>query len=63
MIPLGERHFRRALTKYVDHHHRERNHHGLGNRLIEGVATAQRAGRIRRRPRFGGVLNYYERAA
>jgi hypothetical protein len=33
----------------------------LRNRLIDGVA--QPAGRIRRRPRLGGLLNFYERAA
>jgi hypothetical protein len=34
--------------------HDERNHQGLENRLIiEGMASARRAGRIRRRPRFG----------
>ena len=32
MIPLGERHFRRAVTQFVEHYHRERNHQGLDNR-------------------------------
>ena len=63
MVPLGERHFRRALKEFVDHYHRERNHQGLENRLIDGDAPRRRAGRIRRRPRLGGLLNYYERAA
>jgi transposase InsO family protein len=36
IVPLGERHFRRALKEFVDHYHRERNHQGLENRLIEG---------------------------
>jgi putative transposase len=63
VIPIGEHHFRRAVTEFVDHYHRERNHQGLENRLIEGVAARRRASRIRRRPRLGGVLNYYERVA
>jgi putative transposase len=63
MIPIGERHFRRALTEFVDHYRYERNHQGLENRLIEGVAPRRREGRIRRHPRLGGLLNYYERAA
>ncbi len=63
MVPLGERHFRRALKEFVDHYHRERNHQGLENRLIDGDAPRRRVGRIRRRPRLGGLLNYYERAA
>lgn len=63
MVPLGERDFRRALKEFVDHYHRERNHQGLENRLIEESAPCRRSGRIRRRPRLGGMLNYYERAA
>jgi hypothetical protein len=34
----------------------------LGNQLIEHVAF-RKAGKIRRRQRLGGLLNYYERAA
>ena len=29
MIPIGERHFRRAVAEYVEHYHQERNHQGL----------------------------------
>ena len=36
LIPIGERHFRRAVAEYVEHYHGERNHQGLGNRLISG---------------------------
>jgi len=35
---------------------------GSINELIEGVVTARRDGRIRRRLRLGGLLNYYSRA-
>ncbi len=42
--------------------HLERNHQGLGNTLIAG-APARSMGSIRRRPRLGRLLNYYERAA
>jgi transposase InsO family protein len=63
MIPLGERHFRRTLTEYVEHYHSERNHQGLGNRLIAGSPVIDNAGRVRRRPRLGGLLNFYVRAA
>jgi hypothetical protein len=57
----GERHFRRAITEFVEHDHLERNHQGLDNRLITPMADA--ASRVRRRSRLGGLLNYYERAA
>jgi transposase InsO family protein len=62
MIPLGERHFRRAVSEFVEHYHRERNHQGLENALIDGGPTTS-GGRIHRRQRLGGLLNYYRRAA
>ena len=63
IIPLGARHFRRAITEFVEHYHLERNHQGLDNRLITRTPTADAAGRVRRRSRLGGLLNSYERAA
>lgn len=62
MIPIGEGHFRRAMSEFVAHYHRERNHQGLENALIEG-APASGAGRVHRQSRLGGLLNYYRRAA
>jgi hypothetical protein len=35
MILFGEDSLRRALKEYLAHYHRERNHQGLENRLIE----------------------------
>jgi transposase InsO family protein len=64
VIPFGERHLRRTIAEYVEHYHRERNHQGLANELIEGApARDAPVGSIRRRPRLGGLLNYYCRAA
>jgi putative transposase len=63
LIPIGERHFRRAVTEYVAHYHGERNHQGLDNRLISGPPVVQMTTHVRRRPRLGGLLNFYERAA
>jgi transposase InsO family protein len=63
MIPLGERHFRRAVTEFVAHYHGERNHQGLKNALIMGPPMTRTSGRVRRRSRLGGLLNFYERAA
>ena len=62
LIPLGERHFRRAVTEFVEHYHRERNHQGLDNALINGPPPIS-AGHVHRQPRLGGLLNYYRRAA
>ena len=63
VIPFGERHLRRTITEFIEHYHRERNHQGLGNELIDGARAVERVGRIRRRQRLGGLLNYYARAA
>jgi len=62
LIPFGERHFRQAVAEFVAHYHGERNHQGLRNELIEGEPATD-VGRIRRRQRPGGLLNYYARAA
>jgi transposase InsO family protein len=63
LIPIGERHFRRAVAEYVEHYDGERNHQGLDNRLISGPLVINMTSRVRRRARFGGLLNFYERAA
>jgi transposase InsO family protein len=64
VIPFGDRHLRRMIAEYIEHYHRERNHRGLANELIEAVAReAGNLGCIRRRQRLGGLLNYYSRAA
>ena len=63
VIPFGERHLRRTIAEYIEHYHRERNHQGLGNALIDDCTHRPMGTRIRRRPRLGGLLNYYERAA
>jgi putative transposase len=34
LILFGERSFRRAIHEFVAHYHHERNHQGIGNRLI-----------------------------
>jgi transposase InsO family protein len=62
IIPLGERHLRRAVMEYIEHYHLERNHQGLGNELIEGHREAIQ-GRVACRKRLGGVLKYYHRRA
>jgi putative transposase len=63
LIPFGERAFRRAVAEFVAHYQCERNHQGLGNELIELPPEHEHVGRIRRRSRLGGLLNYYARAA
>jgi putative transposase len=62
VVPLGERHLRTILREFVTHYHRERNHQGLANALIDSPAHPA-TGPVRRRQRLGGVLNYYYRSA
>jgi len=63
-MPIGAPMLRRALHEYMEHYHRERNHQGLGNKLIAPVLLGQsQSERIDRRSRLGGLLNFYERAA
>src|SRR5215471_15720259 len=64
MIFFGEESLRKAIQDFVAHYHSERNHQGLGNRLIfPDAAAVGSAGVIQRRERLGGMLNYYYRAA
>ena len=63
-IFFGEGSLRRALSEFEDHYHRERNHQGLGNTIIEpdaGVGKAE--GDVQCRDHLGGVLRYYYREA
>ena len=64
MFLFGEGWLRRAIHEFIGHYHYERNHQGLGNRLIlkEAVGT-DRNGAIQCRQRLGGMLNYYHRQA
>jgi transposase InsO family protein len=64
MIFFGEGSLRKGIDEFVLHYHGERNHQGLGNRLIvpDELQAGQR-GAVLRRERLGGMLNYYYRAA
>ena len=64
MIFFGEKSLRRAVTSYIQHFHSERNHQGLGNKIIDpGDEVGIVAGNIESRERLGGLLRYYYRAA
>lgn len=64
MIFFGEAALRHAVRDFLEHYHRERNHQGLGNRLIDPQPeTAHVAGEIECRQRLGGMLRYYYRSA
>jgi transposase InsO family protein len=64
MIFFGEQSLNRAIREYLAHYHGERNHQGLGNRLIEPAKDVGRAaGDVECRNRLGGMLRYYYRRA
>jgi putative transposase len=63
MILFGEDALRKAVREFVTHCHVERNHQGLGGRLIIPAKTAPMEGTVRRRQRLGGTLNHYYREA
>ena len=63
MIFFGEDSLRSGVRNFVEHYHYERNHQGLGNRLIVPIAAMDTTGTIERRQRLGGLLNYYFRKA
>ncbi|MCH7685308.1 MAG: DDE-type integrase/transposase/recombinase [Planctomycetes bacterium] len=64
LIFFGEKSLRRAVDAYIAYYHAERNHQGLGNKIIEpGDEVARVAGEIESRERLGGLLRYYYRRA
>jgi len=64
MILFGESSLRNAAQEFISHYHAERNHQGLGNRLIEpGGEVSRTAGKVACRERLGGMLRFYYRRA
>jgi transposase InsO family protein len=64
LVPIGQGMARRAVREFVSHYHGERNHQGIGNRLISPSALEMpEKGPVSRRRRLGGMLNCYERLA
>ena len=64
MILFGEPSLRNSVQHFTAHYHCERNHQGLGNRIITpGQMIGDTTGTIRRRQRLGGLLSYYYRDA
>ena len=64
VVPLGEAHLRLLVGEYVEHYHRERNHQGLDNQLLQRPPPpVSLAADVQRRARLGGLLNFYHREA
>ena len=63
LILIGEGSLRRAVYEFCQHYHLERNHQGLGNKVIVPDFGKGAAGEVRCRQRPGGMLRYYHRHA
>lgn len=64
LILFGEASLGRVLREYVAHYNGERNHQGIGNRLIAPApADLGGCGAVTVRRRLGGLLNFYRRKA
>jgi hypothetical protein len=62
IIFFGVKSLHAATVSYVDHFLTERNHQGVGNRLlIPGREVGEKAGEVVCRQRLGGLLRYYFR--
>ncbi len=64
VILFGEASLRKTIQEFVGHYLTERNHQGLGNRLIiPELVHLENTGEVARRERLGGLLKYYYRQA
>ena len=64
MIFFGVASLEKAIREFLAHYHAERNHQGMGNRiLMPGDEVGGTTGSIQRRERLGGLLQYYYREA
>ncbi len=64
MIFFSEASLRKAIEAYMVHYHAERNHQGLGNRLIDPLPFPPGGnGPVRCRDRLGGMLRFFYREA
>jgi putative transposase len=66
-IFFGERPLQHVIREFMVHYQRERFHQGLGGELIEKQAGSppenRGRGKVVRRSRLGGMLNFYHREA
>jgi len=64
LIFFGEHSLRQAILAFGEHYHRERNHQGLDNKLIDpDEMVGHTRGEVQCRQRLGGLLKYYYRSA
>jgi transposase InsO family protein len=60
MVFFGQASLRYAVIEFVTHYHGERNHQGVGNRLLKPLSVVgEYRAKVKRRERLGGMLSYY----
>ena len=61
MTFFGEKMLRTAVSQFLEHHHGERNHQGVDNKIItSGDEIGRQDGEIKCHERLGGLLRYYQ---
>ena len=64
LVLIGQASLHRATSQFLLHYHHERNHQSMENKILRPEFTPfPDTGTIQRRPRLGGLLNYYYREA
>ena len=63
VIPFDEAHLKPLLAEYVRYYHEDRTHLGLDKETPGKRVLSKNPGRVRSRPRLGGLHHRYERAA
>ena len=63
VVLFGESSLQRALRQYETHFNKERTPQGIGNRLVSPEPDDSGTGDVECRPRLGGLLRFYRRAA
>jgi hypothetical protein len=67
MVFFSEAQLRYAIKEYVAHYHFERNHQGVGNKLLKGPKTLsdhrESKDEVVCHERLGGLLKDYSRKA
>jgi len=63
MVFFSEAQMRHTVAEFMEHYHRERNHQGLDNRLIETRKAEPPTEPVVCQQRLSGLLRYYHRRA
>ena len=65
MVLFGERSIHYVLKEYAAHYHLERNHQGVGNKLVFPQPTPVKCneGKVECRKRLGRLLKFYHQRA